>query len=101
MEAISIQQPTGKFNRVHIITSYRYKNIFRTNLQENRYILNQIISIQEIGKKIISLSKKPTKTDHIGDVIKISLGSDWYDSIFSNDERMEKSTTFSAPFICY
>ena len=47
---------------------------------------------------MISISAKPTTTDHIGYVVKITLITDWYDSIFSNDEKMSKFTKFSAPF---
>ena len=55
--------------------------------------------IQEIGNKLISIPKKPPTPDHIGDVVKSPLRYDWYDSIFSNDEKMEKCTTFSAPLL--
>ena len=37
--------------------------------------------IQEIGNKLIGLPLKKTP-DRIGDVFKIPLISDWYDSIF-------------------
>ena len=49
LEATSSQQLTGKFNRVHVIKSRRYKNMTRKNIQENRSILNQIRHIQAIG----------------------------------------------------
>ena len=45
LEAISIQQLTGKCNRAHVITARRDKEIIRTNLQENIFIFNQIIHI--------------------------------------------------------
>ena len=80
--AISSQQLTGKWNKVHVITSRRDKNIVITNLQVNRCIFNKIRHIQTIGNKLISLPKKLPTPDHIGDVVKISLRSDWYDSIF-------------------
>ena len=56
LEDISSQQITGKFNRVHVNTPHIYKNIFRTNLQKNRYIFNQIRHIQVIENKIISIT---------------------------------------------
>ena len=55
--------------------------------------------IQAIGNKLINLPTKNPKPDHIGYVFKITLISDWYDSICSNYEKMEKYTTFSAPFL--
>ena len=56
--------------------------MFRTNLQQNISILNQIRHIQYIGNKLISLTSKTTVTYHIGDIGNIPLVSDWYDSIF-------------------
>ena len=50
-------------------------------------------------EKLISIPTKPPTPDHIGDVVKRPLISEWYDSIFSNNEKMETSTTFSAPFL--
>ena len=64
LEATSSQQITGIFNKVHVVTDCRDKNIIRTNLQENRCIFNQIIHIQEIGNKVISLPTKPPTPDH-------------------------------------
>ena len=81
LEDISSHQLTGKFNRVHVIIAFRKKNISRTNLQENISILNQVRHIQEISNKLIGLTLKKTP-DRIGDVFKIPLISDWYDSIF-------------------
>ena len=89
----------SKCNRVHVITARRDKGIIRTNIQVNRCILIQIIHIQEIGNKLISIPTKPSTPDHIGDVVKIPLRSEWCDSIFSNYEKVERSTTFSAPFL--
>ena len=37
--------------------------------------------------------------DHISDMFKSTLICDWLDSIFSNDKKMGKSTTFIALFI--
>ena len=52
-----------------------------------------------MGKKLISLPTKSQTSDHIGDVVKSTLRSDWYNSIFSNYENLAKSNTFSAPFL--
>ena len=41
LESISSQKLTRKYNRFHFITLLRGKNIFRTNIQENRYISSQ------------------------------------------------------------
>ena len=82
LEYISIQQLTRKFNIVHVITYIRDKNIVRKNIQENRYIFNQIRHIQAIGGKLVSLPAKPPTSDHIGGVIKSPLQYDWYVSIF-------------------
>ena len=78
--------------------AYMRGAIFRTNIQYNISIFNQIRHIQERVNKIIIITTKHPTPDHIGDVVNIPLIYDWYDSIFSNDEKMEKSTTFSAPF---
>ena len=99
VESISSQKLTRKCNNVHVITSCRDKNTPRTNLQENRSIFNQIRHIQEIGETLISLPTKPSTPYHIGYVVNIPLRFDWYYSIFFNDEKMEKSTTSSAPFL--
>ena len=34
-------------------------------------------------------------------MVNIPIRCDWYDSIFSNYEKMVKSTTFSVSFLCY
>ena len=47
---------------------------------------------------MIILPTNPPTTDHIGGIINIPLRAEWYDSIFENNEKMEKSTIFSAPF---
>ena len=99
LESISSQQLTGKCNRVHIITSRRENDIIITNLQENICIFNQIRHIKAIGNKLISLPTKPPTPDNIGDVVNSPLISEWYNSIFSNYEKMAASTTFSAPLI--
>ena len=70
----------------------------RENIQENRSIFNQIRHIQTIGNKLISLPANPPIPDHIGDVVKSPLHDEWYDSIFTNCDKMEKFTTFSAMF---
>ena len=49
LESISSQKITGKYNIVNVITARRDKDIFRTNIQENICILNQIIHIQALG----------------------------------------------------
>ena len=53
MEAISSQQLGGKCNKIQVITARRYRNTVRVNIQENRYIFNQIRHIQEISKNIL------------------------------------------------
>ena len=55
LESISSQKLTEKYNKVHVITACIDKNIFRTNIQENRSIFNQIIHIQAIENKLISI----------------------------------------------
>ena len=47
---------------------------------------------------MINLTTKPPTPYHIGDVVKIALRAEWYDPVFENDEKMSKSTAFSAPF---
>ena len=47
--------------------------------------------IQKISRNLISLPENPPKPYQIGDVVKIAFISEWYDSIFENDEKMEKS----------
>ena len=49
LESILSQKITGKYNIVNVITARRDKDIFRTNIQENICILNQIIQIQALG----------------------------------------------------
>ena len=100
MESISSQNIIGKFNSIKVITAHRDKNFVRTTIQENIYIFNKIRHIQALGEKIISLPMKPPSPDHIGFIVKSPLRSEWYDSIFTYYEKMEKSTTFSAPFLC-
>ena len=82
LEAISNNQLTGKFNKVHAITACRDKNIIRTHIQENICIFNQIRHIQDIGNKLISHPTKTLTPGHIGDVVKIPIRSERYDSIF-------------------
>ena len=98
IEVISSQQLTGKFNMIHVITSRRDKEIIRTNIQEKRCIFNQIRHIQDIGKTLISLPTKPPTPDYIGDLFKSPLRYEWYDSIFSNYDKITTSTTSSTPF---
>ena len=50
---------------------------------------------------MISLTTKPLTAYNIGDEVKTPIRSDWYNSIFSKDEKMEKSTTFIASFLNY
>ena len=82
LEAISSQQLMVKCNKVHVTIDHRDKNIFITNLQESRPIINQIRHIQDIGNKLIRLPTKPPTPYHIEDVAKSSLRYDCYDSIF-------------------
>ena len=84
MEAISSQNLKRKYNSIEVITDHRDKNIVQTNLQKKRSIFNQIINIQEIGNKLISLPTKPIAPDQIGDVVKSLLRYEWYDSTLKN-----------------
>ena len=84
---------------VHFITAYIDNDIIINNLWENRCIFNKIRHIQAIENKLISLNTKPPTPDHIGDLYKSPIISEWYDSIFPNYEEMATSTTFSAPFL--
>ena len=52
-------------------------------------MFNKITHIQAIGNKLISLPKKPPTQDHIGDVVKVPLIYEWYDSIFSNYDKWQ------------
>ena len=56
--------------------------------------------IQAISDKIISLPTRTSTPDNIGDVVNIPLRSEWYNSIFSNYEKMATPKTSSAPFLC-
>ena len=56
-------------------------------------------TLQSIENKTTIINTKPPTPDHIGDVFKSPLRSEWYDSIFSNYEKMATSTTSSAPFL--
>ena len=51
-----------------------------------------------MGGKLICLPVKPPTYDHIFDVFNSPIWDEWYDSIFANYEKMEKSTTIGAPF---
>ena len=73
---------------------------FKGNNQEKRSIFNQIRHIKKIFNKIISLPTKSRTPYNIGDVVKSPITADCYDSIFVNDEKMERSSTLSAPFLC-
>ena len=78
----------------------RDNDMVTTNLQENRSFFNKIRHIREIVNKLISLPKNLPAPDHIGDVVKIPLRAEWYDSIFTNYEEMDKSTTLITKFLC-
>ena len=65
LEAISSQKLTVKLDRVHVITTRIDKEIIRTSIQENRCIFNQIIHIQSIGNKLISITTKPPTLDQM------------------------------------
>ena len=77
MESISSQQRIGKYNKVHVITAHRDRNIVRTNIQENRYIFNQTRKIQAIQNTLIIFPTKPTTAYYIGKVVRSTLISDW------------------------
>ena len=68
---------------------------------KKRCIFNQINYIQEILNKRISIPKKPLIPYNIGDVVKIPIILECYESIFENYQKMEKSTTFGAPIKLY
>ena len=99
MKYISSQNLTGKYNRIKFITEHREEKFSRTNIWENRSIFNQTIYIQEIEINKISLPTKLPTPYHIGDVVKITLRSEWYHSTLTNYEKMSKSITLSAPFL--
>ena len=71
----------------------------KKSLQVNRSIFNQIRQIQATGGKISSPPTKTLTLVYIGDMFKSPLIDEWYNSIFTNYEEMEKSTTFSAQFL--
>ena len=96
---ISNQKLTVKFNRIQVITYRRDNQNLRTNLQENRFIFNQIRQIKAISGKLTSLTTKPPTPDHIDDLVKSPLKAELCDSIFTNYEERERYTTSSAPFI--
>ena len=101
LEALSGQQLTRKCNRYQFVAAHRNNTIVRTNLQGNISIFNQISHIQAIGNKIISLPTKPLTPYNIGDVVKYPVQYDWYDSIFSNYDKMEKTTTHSMHYFYF
>ena len=76
LEDILSQKLTETFNRVHVITARRDKDIIRTNLQENRCIFNQIRHIQDMGKKLLNLPKKHPTLYHIGYVVNTPIRSE-------------------------
>ena len=49
--------------------------------------------------KLISLPTKPPTSYHIVDLFKSNVRSYWYDSIFSNYDKIANYTTSSAPFL--
>ena len=57
--------------------------------------------VQSVANKLVILKTKPYTPYHISYVAKIPLLDEWCDSIFSNYDRMEKSTTFSVHLLCY
>ena len=99
LEAISIQKLKEKCNRVHVITARRDKDIIKNNLQENVWIFNLIRHIQNIGNNLIIIPTKTPTPYHIRNVVKSPLISEWYDSMYSNYEKMAGPTTFSAQFL--
>ena len=67
MEDVSSQQLRFRYNKANIITAWRDKSIFRTNIQENRYIFNKISQIQNMCNRWTILPTKPPTPDYIGD----------------------------------
>ena len=55
MVSISSQHIKDRFNRIHVITARRYKNLLITNIQENRYIFNKKRHIKVIGGNSFAL----------------------------------------------
>ena len=84
---------------IHVITSRRDNNIVKKNTQENISIFNQIIHNQEKWNKLISIPKKTTSPDNVGDVVKIPLRSEWNDTVLTHSEKMSKSTTFGGLYL--
>ena len=68
-----------------------FKNIYAYSIKSD--------TSRPLVKKLISLPTKPPTTYHIGGVVKSPLKSEWFDSKFSNYEKMATSTTFSALFL--
>ena len=87
LEYISSQKLKGKCNKVHFITDCIDKDIIRTNIQENRCILNQIRKIQDIGNKLNIHPTKPSTPYHIGYIVKRPLRSEWYGSMFQTTKN--------------
>ena len=67
-----------------------------SNLQENRFIFNQIRHIQAIGNKVIIIN--PTQY-YMVDVVNIPLRYECCDSIL-NYNKMATPTKFSAQSLC-
>ena len=93
MEAKSSQQ----LENSEMFTSLNHSGRGKQPEKKDLYSIKSDTSRKQGNKN--SQPKKLQTSYHIDDIVKIPLRSDWYDSTFSNDERMEKSTTFSAPFI--
>ena len=73
---------------------YFEKTFKKTDSSSNKY------NEKSIGNKLISLAMNPLKPDRICDFFKSTLWDEWCDSMLSSYEKMEKFTTFCAPFKC-
>ena len=58
--------------------------MLRKKLKEKRSMLNHIRHIQAIGNKMVSLPTNPPAPDHIGDILKSTIRSKIYNSIFEH-----------------
>ena len=56
----------------------------KKKLKENISILNHIRRIQAIGNKMVSLPRNTPAPDHIGEILKSTIRSKIYNSIFEH-----------------
>ena len=65
-----------------------------------QHLVRPEIPSQSAKSGAAGLTTKPPEPDNIGDAVKIPLISEWYFSIFTNYDKISRSTTFSASFLC-